>query len=101
MGPEKNQQLPQNQGHPQPPIKTKAPLDVVFVTANQTGSKEKLVIKGPKQVDLTDDHPQQPRHLRRRTPRRQLHDRHQQGRRRSHLQGRPLPGRSKNDLLLP
>jgi hypothetical protein len=48
MGPEKHQQLPQNQDHPQPPIKTKAPLDVVFVTANQTESDEKLVIKGPK-----------------------------------------------------
>jgi hypothetical protein len=50
MGPEKHQQLPQNQGHPQPPIKTQAPLDVVFVTANQTSSKEKLVIKGPKRA---------------------------------------------------
>jgi hypothetical protein len=50
MGPEKHQQLPQNQAHPQPPIKTQAPLDVVFVTANQTGSKEKLVIKGPKKA---------------------------------------------------
>ncbi|MBS1884555.1 MAG: hypothetical protein JSS97_16535 [Actinobacteria bacterium] len=48
MGPEKHQQLPQNQNHPQPPIKTQAPLAVVFVTANQTGSKAKLQIKGPK-----------------------------------------------------
>jgi hypothetical protein len=48
MGPEKHQQLPQNQDHPQPPIKTKAPLAVVFVTANQTRSPEKLMIKGPK-----------------------------------------------------
>ncbi len=48
MGPEMHQQLPQNQDHPQPPIKTKAPLDVVFVTANQTESPAKLTIKGPK-----------------------------------------------------
>ncbi len=50
MGPEPHQQLPQNQDHPQPPIKTKAPLDVVFVAANQTGSEEKLMIKGPKRA---------------------------------------------------
>src|ERR1700742_2113056 len=47
MGPEKHQQLPQNQNHPQPPIKTKAPLAVVFVTANQTTSDAHLVIHGP------------------------------------------------------
>jgi hypothetical protein len=50
MGPEKHQQLPQNQNHPQPPIKTKAPLDVVFVTANQTGEDSKLVIRGPQKT---------------------------------------------------
>jgi hypothetical protein len=50
IGPEKHQQLPQNQNHPQPPIKTQAPLDVVFVTANQTGSNSKLVIRGPHQA---------------------------------------------------
>src|ERR1700753_245412 len=37
-GPEKHQQLPQNQNQPQPNIKTQAPLNVVFVTANQTES---------------------------------------------------------------
>lgn len=46
VGPEKSQQIPQNQNHSQPPIKTQAPMDVVFVTANQTGDEEKLVIKG-------------------------------------------------------
>jgi hypothetical protein len=50
IGPEKHQQPPQNQNHPQPPIKTKAPLDVVFVTANQTGKDSKLVIRGPHQA---------------------------------------------------
>ncbi len=49
-GPEKHEQLPQNQNHPQPPIKTKAPLDVVFVTANQTSKDSKLVIRGPHQA---------------------------------------------------
>jgi hypothetical protein len=50
MGPEKHQQLPQNQNHPQPNIKTQAPLDVVFVTANQTTKDSKLVIRGPHQT---------------------------------------------------
>jgi hypothetical protein len=47
FGPEKSQQLPQNQNHSQPPIKTQAPMAVVFVTTNQTGSNSKLVIHGP------------------------------------------------------
>jgi hypothetical protein len=50
MGPEKHQQLPQNQNHPQPPIKTQAPLNVVFVTANQTDKDSKLVIRGPRKA---------------------------------------------------
>lgn len=50
IGPEKHQQLPQNQDHPQPPIKTGAPLHVVFVAANQTGSGAKLEIRGPRQA---------------------------------------------------
>jgi len=50
MGPEKHQQLPQNQNHPQPQIKTQEPLSVVFVTANQTGKDSKLVIRGPHEV---------------------------------------------------
>lgn len=50
MGVEKHQQLPQNQNHPQPRVKTQAPLAVVFVAANQTGKESKLEIKGPKQA---------------------------------------------------
>jgi hypothetical protein len=53
IGPEKSQQLPQNQDHPQPPIKTRTPMDVVFVTANQTGTNSKLVIHGP--TDATSE----------------------------------------------
>lgn len=45
-GPEKTQQIPQNQNSPQPPIKTKAPLNVTFVTANQTPTDTKLMIRG-------------------------------------------------------
>jgi hypothetical protein len=43
---EKFQQIPQNQNHPQPGIKSKAPLDVTFVTANQTPTDTKLKISG-------------------------------------------------------
>lgn len=46
FGPEKTQQIPQNQNHPQPPIQTKRPLNVVFVAANQTGEDSELVIRG-------------------------------------------------------
>jgi hypothetical protein len=59
-GPEKHQQLPQNQDHPQPPIKTQAPLDVVFVTANQTGKEVKLVIHGPKSATSAPITPNSP-----------------------------------------
>jgi hypothetical protein len=60
MGPEKHQQLPQNQDHPQPPIKTQAPLSVVFVTANQTGKDEKVTIKGPKSASSKNIAPRSP-----------------------------------------
>jgi hypothetical protein len=53
-GPEKHQQIPQNQNQAQPPIKgSKAPLDVVFVTANQTDTKSSLVIHGPQDAKST------------------------------------------------
>jgi hypothetical protein len=48
---EKFQEIPQNQAHPEPPIKTKAPLDVVFVTANQTPTDTKLMIRGAKEAE--------------------------------------------------
>ncbi len=46
FGPEKSQQIPQNQNHAQPPIKTKAPLTVVLVAANQTGTPSHLELHG-------------------------------------------------------
>lgn len=47
MGPEKFQEIPQNQDHPEPPLKNpRGPLDVTFVAANQTGTDAKLRIKG-------------------------------------------------------
>jgi hypothetical protein len=51
FGPEKNQQIPQNQGNPQPPIKTKKPLDVTLVTANQTATDTQLRIRGDKEAE--------------------------------------------------
>lgn len=47
FGPERTQQLPQNQNHPQPPIETDAPLDVTLVAANQTDEDVRLELRGP------------------------------------------------------
>ena len=48
MGPEKFQEIPQNQNYPEPPLKRKGPLDVTFVTANQTPTDVRLKIRGTK-----------------------------------------------------
>lgn len=53
VGPDRSQQIPQNQNHRQPPIKTKKPLDVIFVTANQTTTDSHLVIHGPRDATST------------------------------------------------
>jgi hypothetical protein len=51
FGPEPNQQIPQNQGQPQPPIKTKKPLNVTLVTANQTAKDTQLKIHGAAEAE--------------------------------------------------
>jgi hypothetical protein len=52
QGPERSQQIPQNQNDPQPPIKkSKAPLDVVFVTTNQTEKDLRLRVHGAKEAE--------------------------------------------------
>jgi hypothetical protein len=43
---EKTQEIPQNEDHPEPPIKTKAPLDLTIVAANQTATDTELKITG-------------------------------------------------------
>jgi hypothetical protein len=48
FGPERDQRIPQNENQPQPRINSKAPLTVVFVTANQTPVAIKLAVRGPK-----------------------------------------------------
>lgn len=48
---ERFQEIPQNQNHPAPPIKTKAPLDVAFVAANQTPKDTQLKIRGAKEAE--------------------------------------------------
>lgn len=50
-GPEKNQQIPQNQNDPQPPIHSKGPLNVVLVAANQTATDTQLRIRGTKDAE--------------------------------------------------
>lgn len=51
FGPEPHQQIPQNYGQPQPPIKTKKPLDLILVTANQTTQDTQLKIRGGKEAE--------------------------------------------------
>lgn len=46
MRAEPTQEIPQNENDPEPPIKTKKPLDVTVVVANQTPSDVKLKIRG-------------------------------------------------------
>lgn len=51
-GPEKTQQIPQNQNQQQLPIRHgRGPLDVVFVTTNQTEDDLHLRIRGAKEVE--------------------------------------------------
>jgi hypothetical protein len=51
VGPARTQQIPQNQNHSQPQIKSDhGPLTVSIVIANQTRSDSKLEIRGPRDV---------------------------------------------------
>jgi hypothetical protein len=48
VGPEPTQQTPQNQHADQPSVRSRAPVNVVFVSANLTGADSKLEIHGRK-----------------------------------------------------
>lgn len=48
FGPEPTQEIPQNQHAAQPRVRSKAPVDVVFVTANLTSFDSRLEVHGPK-----------------------------------------------------
>lgn len=48
FGPEPTQQIPQNQHAAQPRVNSKAPVDVVFVSANLTDFDSRLEVHGPK-----------------------------------------------------
>lgn len=48
---EPTQEIPQNQNHPEPPIKTDRPLNVTFVAANQTATDTQLKIRGAKEAE--------------------------------------------------
>jgi hypothetical protein len=48
IGPEPSQQIPQNQHAGQPPVRSDAPVTVVFVSANLTDFDSKLELRGPK-----------------------------------------------------
>jgi hypothetical protein len=43
---EATQEIPQNVEHPEPPIKTTKPLEVIFVVANQTATDMNLKVRG-------------------------------------------------------
>lgn len=60
FGPEKSQQIPQNQEQAQPPIKSKKPLDVTLVTANQTPKDTQLKIRGEKEAESGTIHARSP-----------------------------------------
>lgn len=49
FGPEPHQQIPQNQGQPQPQIHSDKPLQVIFVAANQTTFDSHLEVHGPQE----------------------------------------------------
>jgi len=51
FGPEPRQEIPQNQNHPEPPIKTDKPLDLTLVAANQTPKDTQLKIRGEKEAE--------------------------------------------------
>jgi hypothetical protein len=46
VGPEPTQQIPQNVHASQPPVRSKAPLNVVFVAANLTDVDSRLELRG-------------------------------------------------------
>jgi len=48
FGPEPSQQIPQNRDAGQPPVRSKVPVDVVFVAANLTDFDSKLELRGPR-----------------------------------------------------
>lgn len=47
FGPEPTQQLPQNSEAEQPVVRSRAPLDIVFVAANLTDLNSRLRVRGP------------------------------------------------------
>ncbi len=47
VGPARTQQIPQNQNHEQPNVRTKAPATVRIVATNQTGTDARLELRGP------------------------------------------------------
>jgi hypothetical protein len=50
VGPARTQQIPQNEDHAQPPIKTDRPVTASIVIANQTRFDSQLQLRGPRDV---------------------------------------------------
>jgi hypothetical protein len=101
VGPEKHQQLPQNQNHPQPRVKTQEPLPVVFVTVNQTGEKAKLTVKGPASASSKEIGPRSPGTFAAQLPTGRYTISTGAGGTSGTLKVGPYRASSQNDLLLP
>jgi hypothetical protein len=50
LGPDRTQQIPQNEDSAQPPIRSRGPLTVVFVAANLTPFDSHLEVRGPRRA---------------------------------------------------
>ena len=100
---EKFQEAPQNQNHPEPPIKTKAPLDVVFVAANQTPRDTKVMIRGTKEAESDTVFARSPGTFQVSLPAGSytVSVAGMPGARPGHLQVGPYRASSQNDVLLP
>lgn len=48
VGPARTQQIPQNENHAQPAIRTRAPATVRIIASNQTRTDTRLEIRGPR-----------------------------------------------------
>lgn len=103
FGPERTQQIPQNQNHPQPPRETDEPLNVVFVIANQSGTKARLHLDGPRETTSGPVFPRSPATLQTALPagRYTLSASGVPGAPDAKLAVGPLRTSSENDVLLP
>jgi len=103
-GPEESQQIPQNEGQPQPQIKgDERPMAVTIVAANQTGEDAHLVIRGEREWKPGPVFARSPATFQTALPtgRYTVLAADVKGARPGHFTVGPYRASSKNDLLLP